>query len=112
MINGLSRMHKSTRDGGQIHMVLPDVHALRREADTANQAHAWANECRAIAADEGGSIGLGDLRSQREGNQALGGRADGRSAYWPGCGYGVRPPEIGETPLSAAEWVYLFRGDL
>lgn len=106
------RMPTSERDGGAVRVVLPNVHLLRREADTANQAHAWADECRAEPAHERGTEGLGSARALREGTQVFGRRADGRAAYWPGCGFGVRAPEIGETPLSADEWKYLFRGDL
>ena len=108
----VQRMPESTRDSGSMRMVLPDVHSLRSEADSANQAHTRADECRAIAADEGGSSGLGGLRTQRVGNTALGGRSNGRTAYWPGCGFGVRAPQVGETPLSEGEWQFLFRGDL
>lgn len=43
------------------------------------------------------------------GINAFGYRTHARES-WPGQRVGVRPPEAGETPLSAAEVPYLFRG--
>ncbi len=46
---------------------------------------------------------VGELRTQRDGNQAIGQRPD---LHWPGKGAGIRGPIGDETPLSAQEVEY------
>ena len=54
-------------------------------------------------APQGSIGGVGELRAQRDGNQALGQRPD---LHWPGKGAGIRGPIGDETPLSAQEVEY------
>jgi hypothetical protein len=63
-------------------------------------------------ATEKSFIRLDGYWARRDGVAPTGEASGLLCAEWPGKVYGVRAPEIGETPVSASEWPYLFRGDL
>jgi hypothetical protein len=110
-MNGLSRMPKGAGNGRPMHVVQPGMPVVRGTPDS-TPGHAAAPARRDHGQASKGVGRLGGLWARRfvaaQPRQTAGLLRTG----WPGIGYGVRAPEIGETPLSHSEWPYLFRGDL
>lgn len=99
---------------------IPDVQSgvlpLRRAADSVPGSFTNSRQ-RVQAAPPGNACALDQARAQRGRDSGAGEGAAGHQAnkcgYWPGFTYGVRPPEIDETPISYEEVIHgIANGDL
>ncbi len=83
----------------EVHVLQPGLPALRRQADPAagHTAHRSIADCGTQAREPGD---MGVVWPQRARDSLTGQRLTLR---WPGRSYGVRCPDIEETPLSWAE---------
>lgn len=105
------RLLQSSPGSARLQTLLPHLSVVRGEADSGagDSAKATGGNSESSSAGAGG---LDELRPRGIGVAPTGKAKGVLRAEWPGRVYGVRAPEIGETPLSDAEWPFLFRGDL
>jgi len=96
--------------------VRPSLPLLRRQADSVPGS--FTHSCQRVqAAPSGNACTVDQARAQRGRDSGAGEGAAGHQAnecgYWPGFTYGVRPPEIDETPISYEEVIHgIAKGDL
>lgn len=105
------RLLRRSSRGFRPSAVLPVLSLVRSAADleVGHVAKAHERDCGSAPSGAGRLDGVG---ARRAGLAPNGKRRPVVCADWPGAVHGVRAPEIGETPLSDAEWPFLFRGDL
>ncbi len=110
------QMLRNRADVPAIPDVRPGVPLLRRKADSI--IGSYTHSCKRVPpAPTSDACAVDQARAQRGANSGAGERAAGHQSkgcgYWPGFTYGVRPPEIDETPISYEEVIHgIAKGDL
>lgn len=105
------RLLQSSSGSARLQTLLPHLSVVRGTADS-QAGDIATDKGRDHSATPTSVAGLDELRPRGIGIAPTGKGKGVLRAEWPGRVYGVRAPEIGETPLSDAEWPFLFRGDL
>ena len=97
----MPRLHSNTRSA-ELAQALPDLPLVRGATDRADSGPSSTAQRRDRPLPQGPGR-LDGHGAQRAAAARPGEGADGAAAPWWGCAFGLRQPDIGETPLSVEE---------